>query len=664
MTVSVTTPEDIVNGATSIAIGQYFSVTGTGNPTYLVVDAIDRNEYTVSGNGHTGSFIGNGATLNLSATGADGRGCGIVYTWQASSHQYVNATYGALAQLTYTASDSQHDMTNISLFSTSSASLAQQDANDAYALMQADAGGFIGSTTIVTDPSFNGTVPAAATPNGVASVAMGYVGDAWNQNGCWVLASTIAAEAGASLPVQSTAVGAAGKANGEWIVLYNGPAGANSTASWQNLVSTGDIICFGTGGGGGHITTCVSGSGSTAMLVDNITYENSRGQITNSANDGSKSDVLIASPHAASQEWSGVSAGSVVIYALDTPAVTDIATATSGVTAGTSVAFSKLFSISDPANKAITKVEVYESSSVDTLTAGTAATTSALSESSAITATSLSAIGLLTAGSGTDTIDVRAFNGAYWGDWQSETINVAALVPQAPVLGAQTPTQNWKQGAHVSLTLPASVFTDPQHEALTYSAGNLPGWLSFDPKLRQFSGTVPSGVQNFAVVVTATDTAGLSSSETFTVNVAALAPVVGTHAAAQSWAENSSISYALPGNSFSDPQGQALTYTATQAGGTALPSWLSFSSDSLSFSGTAPGTAQKLSLKVTATDTSGLSTSETISVSVVKGTAVGAADWTAGYVQAAAPVVGPGWQGGYYPGEVGPVAMDLIALHH
>ena len=36
------------------------------------------------------------------------------------------------------------------------------------------------------------------------------------------------------------------------------------------MVTAGEMIVIGTPGGGGHITTCVSGSGSTAMLVDNV----------------------------------------------------------------------------------------------------------------------------------------------------------------------------------------------------------------------------------------------------------------------------------------------------------------------------------------------------------------------------------------------------------
>ena len=172
-------------------------------------------------------------------------------------------------------------------------------------------------------------MPAQATPNSIVAAADSFVGQAWNLDGCWVLASTISAEAGASLPVQSTLVGLPGQANGEWIVAFNGPAG--QTGNWQNMVTAGEMIVIDTAGGGGHITTCVSGSGSTAMLVDNIEYrERQRRQIMNPANDGSSADIIV------SRAASGVAGmgrasppRSVVIYELDTPIVTAAVTSDS-----------------------------------------------------------------------------------------------------------------------------------------------------------------------------------------------------------------------------------------------------------------------------------------------------------------------------------------------
>jgi hypothetical protein len=204
------------------------------------------------------------------------------------------------------------------------------------------------------------------------------------------------------------------------------------------------------------------------------------------------------------------------------------------------------------------------------------------------------------------------------------------------VLATQTANQTWKQGAHVDLVLASSAFTDPQKQALTLSAANLPSWLSFNPTTRAFTGTVPAGLESFAVTVTATDTSGLSASESFIVTVPASAPGIATHAPPASWAEGSAVDYTLPAQSFTDPQGEALTCTATLANGAKLPSWLSFSPSSLSFTGTAPATAQTLTLKVTATDTSGLSVSESITATI--GKALTAADWTGGFTAPAMPI--------------------------
>ena len=523
MPIAITRSEAVVSGADTVALSQFVNITAGGSrPAYLVVVALDRNEYTVAADGSTGSFSGNGATLGLSSIGGDGRGAGIVFTWQASSGQYVNTTYGALSNLSYTASGSASDMTDISLFGASTAQIANTYCNNAYSLMQQDAGGYLGTISVCTQSGFGGPVPTAATPSGVAAAAMNFVGQAWNENGCWVLASTIAAEAGAALPVQSAAIGVKGVANGEWVVVYNGPAGG--TGTWQNLVTMGDIVVFGSAGGGGHITTCVSGTGSTAMLVDNITYVDSHGHITNPANDGSALDVAISAPHAAAQEWAGVAARSVVIYALDTPVVA-CPTTTRLLADGHTLSLSTQFTVSDPGHRAITSWQVYESDSSDNLLVK-AAVQSAFSADSAVTLANLSQLSLQGLNDGTDLISVRAFNGLYWGDWQTLTVNVNPASALSPVLSTQTPDQTWVQGTKVAMILPKALFTDPQKEALRYTAtlaggGKLPSWLSFNTSTLTFSATVPKVAQTLQVVVTATNTDGLTGTDTFALTVAA-----------------------------------------------------------------------------------------------------------------------------------------------
>ncbi|HEY1934008.1 MAG TPA: putative Ig domain-containing protein [Acetobacteraceae bacterium] len=604
--------------AESIGLSQMFTVTPAAtDPLYLVLTVLDRNEYTAGASGATGTLTGNGHTLSLANIGGDGRGAGIVFTYQASTGRYFNSTYGYLDQLTYNSSGSLDDLANLSLFGAGSFILANEYASNAVSMMQVDPSGYLGSVTVATEPKFTTTAPSQATPDSIASVADSFVGQAWNMDGCWVLASTISAEAGASLPVQSTLIGLPGQANGEWIVAYDGPAG--QSGNWQSMVTEGEMIVIGTPGGGGHITTCVSGSGASAMLVDNITYVNGSGQVQNSANDGSSSDVIIAAPHAASQEWSGVAASSVVIYELDTPIVTDKVAADSlALLASQSLA--SLFSVTDPGNRTITSYQIYDTSAADSLTAG-GTSYSDHSAASALTDGSLSAVSLV-AGSAatTDTLELRAFNGLFWGDWESLAVTVAGAQPSPPVLVAQTASQTWDSGAAKSLALPAGTFRDPQNEALTYAATlsngqALPSWLTFNAATDTFSGTPPATAEALAIKVTATDTSLLSVSDTFSVTVVA-PPSVTDQTASQTWTEGKAVSLTLPANTFTDPQGQKLTYTAAQANGQALPSWLTFNAATETFSGTAPTTAQSLSLKVTATDASGLSASDTFAAAV------------------------------------------------
>ena len=173
---------------------------------------------------------------------------------------------------------------------------------------------------------------------------MSFVGHVCNFNGCWILTSNISAEAGASLPITSTMLGVPGMASGEWMVAYNGPAGQKG--NWQSQITAGEIVVFVTSSYSGHITTVVSGSGGSAMVVDNIAYENQNNQITNSANDGAW-DIIIAPPHPASYEWGLAVAGSVVVYELDCPIIR-IITPTSRVAAGASEQLTPLFIASNP----------------------------------------------------------------------------------------------------------------------------------------------------------------------------------------------------------------------------------------------------------------------------------------------------------------------------
>ncbi len=621
----------------SFLFSSLFSVTAAAsNPAYLILSGLDRDEYTAGYNmANMGSLSGNGATQQFSSAGGDAYSLGIVFTYQASTGQYYNATYGYLSQLHFNASSNTNDNVSLSLYGTNNSSMAAQYAANPYVLEENPSYfSYQGSVSVVTQPADAAIKATQATPDSICSAAESFVGQAWNMDGCWVLASNIAAVGGASLPASSTLVGVPGVANGEWIVAYNGPVSAN--ANWEKNLVAGEMVGFVTTSGGGHITTVVSGSGSSAMLIDNITYENGSGGIENSANDGSASDILISAPHAATQEFNGVNPSDAVVYELDTPTVSDLV---SGVTLTEKAAkpLTGLFSVSNPlASQAITEWQVYDTSSADAITLNGVAQTADHSAATAATVSSLSTVALQAGNAcGADCIEVRAYNGAYWGDWQSLAATVTAPAP--PVLTSQTANQTWTQGQKVSLVLPANTFTDPQGQALTTAASlangqPLPSWLSYNAATRTFSGTVPKGMESLTLKVTATDTSGLSTSESFGVNVPAAAPTLTSQTPNQTWSQGQKISLALPATVFTDPQGEALSYAAVQTNGKALPSWLSFNAATRTFSGTVPSGAETLSLKVTATDSSGLSASESFGVTVPAGSSSFVAPVTSGSI--------------------------------
>ncbi|QRN37860.1 putative Ig domain-containing protein [Pectobacterium carotovorum] len=198
-------------------------------------------------------------------------------------------------------------------------------------------------------------------------------------------------------------------------------------------------------------------------------------------------------------------------------------------------------------------------------------------------------------------------------------------VNDAPVVSGTIAAQSIAQGGSLSVTVPAGTFTDPDGDTLTLSATladgtALPAWLSFNPATGTFSGTPANGdVGSLTIKVTATDGSNASVSTTFGLTVTNVndAPVVATPIPAQSVAQDGSLSFTVPAGTFTDPDGDTLTLSATLADGTALPAWLSFNPATGTFSGTpASGDIGNLTIKVTATDGSSASVSTTFSLTV------------------------------------------------
>ena len=93
----------------------------------------------------------------------------------------------------------------------------------------------------------------------------------------------------------------------------------------------------------------------------------------------------------------------------------------------------------------------------------------------------------------------------------------------------------------------------------------------------------------------------------FTVAAANRRPVVLAPMPDLNWIEGAPLQYTLPANTFSDPDGDVLSYSATLSVGGALPSWLNFDTATRVFTGTAPKGSPDYIIRVTATDTGGQS---------------------------------------------------------
>ncbi|RKO82316.1 hypothetical protein C5E04_06000 [Pectobacterium parmentieri] len=108
------------------------------------------------------------------------------------------------------------------------------------------------------------------------------------------------------------------------------------------------------------------------------------------------------------------------------------------------------------------------------------------------------------------------------------TVTISDRVNQAPVGNSDAFAPPAAQvGTRWSYTLPDSLFTDPENDALTFTVDStrLPGGVSFDSATRTLSGT-PSTAGSFNLTITATDSAGNATALNVTLAInAASTPV-------------------------------------------------------------------------------------------------------------------------------------------
>ena len=196
----------------------------------------------------------------------------------------------------------------------------------------------------------------------------------------------------------------------------------------------------------------------------------------------------------------------------------------------------------------------------------------------------------------------------------------------APVLETPILDQVASEGAEFSFVVPDNSFSDAELDPLTYyvrnyDPGDLPDWLSFDPETLTFFGTPGAGdAGTVRVELFAVDPMGETVSDVFEIEVEGSSnadPVVANAISDQTASEDIAFSFALPSDTFSDPDGDELSLSASLSNGDDLPDWLSFDQVNGEFAGTpVEGDDGELEIRVFATDPSGASVYDDFTVDV------------------------------------------------
>ena len=213
---------------------------------------------------------------------------------------------------------------------------------------------------------------------------------------------------------------------------------------------------------------------------------------------------------------------------------------------------------------------------------------------------------------GTATVTVTATDPEGGSATQSFTVTVPN---RAPVPAGTIPGQTLKEGAAGTVAL-ATYFTDPDGDALQYSAvsSNVAAATVTVTGATLTIRAVRSGVA--AVTVTARDPGGLTATQTFTVTVESgnRAPEPRGALPDRSLRAGSAFRVNLA-NVFTDPDGDALTFSATSSN-TAVASVSVLTGSTLRVSGVAAGSA---TVTVTARDPGNLEATRSFGVTVTAG---------------------------------------------
>ncbi len=204
-------------------------------------------------------------------------------------------------------------------------------------------------------------------------------------------------------------------------------------------------------------------------------------------------------------------------------------------------------------------------------------------------------------GPATHTIRITA-NDSTLSTSASFTLSVSESKPPKPQVSDQTAAV----GHPFSYTIPE--VTDPDSDTLTYSAmlgpasNPLPDWLSFDAETRTFTATPQQANVGEYTILVSVDDGAFTAEASFTLTVVQNQPPPTPLLESQTATKDMAFSYTF--DPVTDPDGNAITYTATLSDGSTIPVWLSFDANTRTFTGTPleADTPATLTIRITATD--------------------------------------------------------------
>jgi LPXTG-site transpeptidase (sortase) family protein len=214
------------------------------------------------------------------------------------------------------------------------------------------------------------------------------------------------------------------------------------------------------------------------------------------------------------------------------------------------------------------------------------------------------------------------------GLFYEQSFSISVLdINEAPFAAHAIVDQTTPAGSAFNYAFPANTFSDPDGDAMTYTAAladgsPLPGWLVFTSADRRFVGT-PGDEQagRYSIRVTASDAGAESGSDVFDLFVSSASnrsPIVLNPIPNQAVVTAQPFSFTFAANTFSEPDGEELFYNAALSDGASLPAWLAFDPVTRTFSGTPP-TAGPVVVRVTAYEARGGSVSTTFTIEAFTG---------------------------------------------